>query len=320
MKTTPNAQFGLLDSLTTHLPANEFLQRLEGALEWKPIEAALQALYPATTGRPPCPPIVLFKMCLLQHCYGLSDPQCEEMVSDRLSWRKFVGLGLQERVPDETTLVRFRQRLLEAGLQDKMLSLINEQLEGRGLILKRVTLVDATLLQAARRAPRKQDDGEKRGGDPDADYAARKGKEPHYGYKAHLGVDQKHTLIRQANLSAASVHDSQRFEQVVAGDEQTVIADKAYDSAQRRGWLAQRGMESGILRRAARGQPLRLSEKLLNRALSAVRSGIEKIFGWWKRSAGYRRVRYKGREANRLELEFKCISWNLKRLSRLCAG
>ena len=92
-------------------PANDFLQTLDTALDWKPIERALQAMYPATTGRPPCAPLVLFKMSLLQHCYGLSDPQCEELVGDRLSWRRFVGLGLQDAVPDETTLVNFRKRL-----------------------------------------------------------------------------------------------------------------------------------------------------------------------------------------------------------------
>ena len=95
----------------------------------------------------------LFKMSLLQHCYGLSDPQCEELVSDRLSWRRFVGLGLSDAVPDETTLVRFRQRLREHGLHEQLLALVNRQLQAQGLISKTCTLVDATLLQAARRAP-----------------------------------------------------------------------------------------------------------------------------------------------------------------------
>ena len=105
MQTTTNPQLGLLDSLMIATPTNDFLERLDRTLDWKPLEKALQAMYPATTGRPPCAPLVLFKMSLLQHCYGLSDPQCEEMVSDRLSWRRFVGLGLQNAVPDETTLV-----------------------------------------------------------------------------------------------------------------------------------------------------------------------------------------------------------------------
>jgi transposase, IS5 family len=313
MHTTTNPQLGLLDGLMPSAPANDFLQRLDAALDWKPIEKALQAMYPATTGRPPCPPLVLFKMSLLQHCYGLSDPQCEELVADRWSWRRFVGLGLQEKVPDETTLVRFRQRLLEHGQQEKLLLLVNRQLEEKGFILKTCTLVDATLLQAARRAPAK---GDKTGGDGEAGYTVKQGQ-PHYGYKAHVAVDQTHTLIRQATLTAANVHDSQEFDTVVQGDEEMVAADKAYWSAARCQWCGEQGIANGILRKPGRGEKLTAANLRMNALLSAIRCGIEKVFGWWKRSAGYRRVRYVGREPNRLELEFKCIGWNLKRLVTL---
>ena len=232
MHTTTNPQLGLLDSLMPSAPTNDFFEKLDGALDWRPLETVLHAMYPATTGRPPCAPLVLFKMSLLQHCYGLSDPQCEELVPDRWSWRRFVGLGWQDRVPDETTLVNFRKRLREHGLHEKLLVLINRQLQAQGLILKTCTLVDATLLQAARRAPAKED---KTGGDGDAGYTV-KGGQPHYGYKAHVAVDETHTLIRQVTLTAANVHDSQEFENVVHGDEEMVMADKAYWSKSRSEW------------------------------------------------------------------------------------
>lgn len=299
-----------------HVPANDFLDRLNPLMNWQPIEKALHAMYPANTGRPPLPPLILFKMCLLQHCYGLSDPQCEEQVRDRLSWRRFVGLGLQDAVPDETTLVRFRQRLVEHGLQEKLLALVNRQLQAQGLILKRVTLVDATLVQAARRAPAREDT---EGGDTDAGYTVKQGQ-PHYGYKAHVSVHQEHTLIRKATLTAANVHDSREFESVVRGDEQMVVADKAYASARRSAWLARRGIHDGILRRGSRGHPLGEPCLRMNRFLSGVRSAIEKVFGHWKRTLGYRRVRYVGREPNRLELEFKCVVWNLKRWVNVSAA
>jgi IS5 family transposase len=299
MHTRSNPQLGLMDALVT-IPANDFLDRLDRLVDWRPLERALHAMYPAVTGRPPHPPLVLFKMSLLQHCYDLSDPQCEEQVRDRLSWRHFVGLGLQDSVPDETVLVRFRQRLVEHGLQEKLLQLVNRQLAAQGLILKRVTLVDATLVQAARRAPAKTDP---EGGDTDAGFTVKRGT-PHYGYKAHVGVDEEHTLIRQATLTAANVHDSREFEHVVRGDEQMVVADKAYASAERSAWL---GIHNGILRRATRGHPLGEPGERMNRFLSGVRSRIEKIFGHWKRTLGYRRVRYVGRDPNRLELEFKCV-------------
>lgn len=316
MHTTTNAQMGLLDSLMIATPTNEFLTRLDRSLDWRPLEQALQAMYPATTGRPPCAPLALFKMSLLQHCYGLSDPQCEELVTDRLSWRRFVGLGLQDAVPDETTLVRFRQRLREHGLHEKLLGLINQQLQAQGLILKTCTLVDATLVQAARRAPAK---GAQTGGDGEAGYTVKQGQ-PHYGYKAHVAVDETHTLIRAVTLTAANVHDSQEFETVVQGDEEMVCADKAYWSRERSEWCGRNGVANGILRKPSRGQKLPAATMRVNRLFSSIRCQIEKVFGWWKRSAGYRRVRYVGRAANRLELEFKSICWNLKRLTNLRAA
>lgn len=314
MQTTPNKQLGLMDSLMVAGVSNDFLEKLERALDWKPIEAVLQTMYPATTGRPPCPPLVLFKMSLLQHCYGLSDPQCEELVADRISWRRFVGLGLQDKVPDETTLVYFRRRLREEGAHEGLLlQLVNRQLEEKGLILRTCTLVDATLLQASRRLPAKGQEG---GGDPQAGLTVRKGQ-LYYGYKAHVGVDQAHTLIRQVTLTQANVHDSQEFEKVVRGDEEMVMADKAYWSEHRSRWCFRRNILNGILRKASARRPLAARTAKLNRRLSRIRCGIEKIFGWWKRCAGYRRVRYVGREPNRLELEFKSICWNLKRMTSL---
>ena len=104
------------------------------------------------------------------------------------------------------------------------------------------------------------------------------------------------------------MHDSREFEHVVHGDEEMVIADKAYWSQARSEWCGKQGVANGILRKPSRGQKLRPATVRVNRRLSRMRCGIERIFGWWKRSAGYRRVRYVGREPNRLELEFKCIS------------
>jgi len=308
MRKRPTRQLDLTDSFLPAAPANDFLDRLEALVDGQPIQSAVEAMFTATTGRLPQPPLCVFKMFLLQHCYGLSDPQCEELVKDRLSWRKFAGLALTDRVPDETTLVRFRQRLIEHGLHARLLDWINAQLAAQGLLLKEVTLVDATLVQAARRSPPRG----AAGGDPDADHTGKAGQ-PHYGYKAHVAAAATHTLIRRADLSAASVHDSQRFEAVVTGDEKIVIADKAYWSAARSAWLERRGVGNGILQRGKRGWPLSPVMQRINRLLSGLRCRIEKVFGHWKRSLHYRRVRYVGWARNRLELEFKCLSGNLKR-------
>jgi len=313
MQTTANAQMGLLDGLMVKAVTNDFLQRLNQVVDWNAIEKALHAMYPATTGRPPCPPLVLFKMSFLQHCYGLSDPQCEERVADRLSWRRFVGLGYDDLVPDETTLVRFGQRLRDYGLHDKLLPWVTRQLEQKGLILKTCTLADATLLQAARRAPSKEDQS---GGDPEATPTVKQ-NQPHYGYKAHVAVDKTHTLIRTVSLTGAHVHDSQAFENLVQGDEERGIADKAYWSKKHSQGCGKHNVANGILRKPGRGQKLPACTVRANRLFSSIRSRIEGVFGWWKRTTHYRRVRYLGKEANRLELEFKSLCWNLKRLVTL---
>ena len=316
MQTTTNPQLGLLDALMASVPSNKLLERLNNLLDWEPIEVALWSMYPAKTGRPPHPPLVLFKMCLLQHCYNLSDPQCEELLCDRISWRKFCGLGLQDPVPDETTLVRFRQRLMEHGLHETLLELINKQLEAQGVILKTCTLVDATLVQAARRPPSKPSE---EGGDPDASFTV-KGGRPHYGYKAHVAVDQTHTMIRRVRLTGAHVHDSQEFKELVQGDEQMVVADKAYWSREHCEWCAEHGVANGIMERGRRGHKLRAGVRAWNLVLGRLRARVEGVFGWMKQWAGYRRGRYQGLDPNRLELEFKSICWNLIRLVKVAAA
>src|SRR5262245_1041241 len=127
MRTRPVPQMNLLDGLMASAPTNDFLERLEQLVDWSPLQRRLEAMFTASTGRLPKPPLAVFKMLLLQHCYNLSDPQCEALVKDRLSWRKFVGVSFEETVPDETTLVRFRARLIEAGLHEKLLDLVNQQ-------------------------------------------------------------------------------------------------------------------------------------------------------------------------------------------------
>jgi IS5 family transposase len=132
-----------------------------------------------------------------------------------------------------------------------------------------------------------------------------------------LAVDETHTLSRAVTLTSANGHESPEFETGVRGDEELVIADKACWSRSRSAWCGRQGVAHEILRKPSRGEKLKDAAARLNRRFSSIRCKIEKVFGWWKRSAGYRRVRYVGWEANRLDLEFKRVCWNLKRLVTL---
>ncbi len=294
-----------------------FLERLGQIVDFGPMEAELEKLYPSKMGRPSHPPLVLFKMLLLEHCYNLSDPEVEAQVSDRLSFRRFVGLSLDSSVPDETALVRFRQRLVAGGVEQLLLDLVNTQLEARGLILKKATIVDATLVDAATQRPTKEAYQSGEVLDPEATYT-RKGGEAHYGFKAHVAVDGRHTLIRRVVLGTAKQHDNQRWDEVMPRDTRCVYADKGYAGAPRQAWLREHGIAGRIMVPKVPLKGLSSRQKQLNRRWSGVRSRIERVFGHWKRSLGYQRVRYLGLARNRLELHLKAIAYNLKRFSTLC--
>jgi transposase len=158
------------------------LDRIAALVDWAALEALLGDVHAATVGRPGYGPLVLLRCVLLQQWYELSDPGLEEALSDRLSFRRFVGLSLSDPVPDHSTLSRFRKLLAERQLGERLLAELNRQLDVRGLILKRGTLVDASLVEANARRPRKGEPKVARS-DQDATWTAMK-DEPHFGYKA----------------------------------------------------------------------------------------------------------------------------------------
>jgi IS5 family transposase len=126
---------------------NDRLDRLLTLVKWYRFEKILAGLRDDGPGRPAYPPLVMFKALLLQSLYGLSDAELEEALLDRLSFRRFAGLGLEEATPDHTTLCRFRNRLVEAGLLDRLFAELERQLDNAGLILRRGTMLDATLIE-----------------------------------------------------------------------------------------------------------------------------------------------------------------------------
>ena len=184
------------------------LDRLAGLVKWYRFEKLMAHLRDEEgPGRPGYPVLVLFKALLLQSLYGLSDRELEEALDDRLSFRRFVGLSLEETVPDHTVLNRFRNRLIGEGLLEKLFAELDRQLEKAGVILKRGTMLDATLIEAAAAPPT----GDRPSKDPDAAFAKRQGKAAStFGYKAHVGVDEGSGLIRTVITTPANVNDTTR--------------------------------------------------------------------------------------------------------------
>jgi IS5 family transposase len=292
--------------------SNKVLETIAREVDFAQAEQRVAATYSAG-GRPACRVGVLLRIMILQHLYGLSDPQVEEQVNDRLSFQKFVQLAAQEAVPDETTICRFRQRLIECGLHRELLDLVNGQLEAKGYIVKRTTLVDATIVESSRKYPSIESVKEGTAPDKDAGFT-RKNDRSYYGYKAHISSDGEHQLVRQALITPGSVQETHFLEQVTPMDSAEVYADRGYASKANRLWLKSRGIKDGILKKAARYVKLSGAERLENQAREKVRRPIERVFAHWKQWQNYRRVRYLGLIKNQLELTLKAVAYNLKRL------
>jgi IS5 family transposase len=256
----------------------------------------------------------------LQAWYNLSDYALEEALDDRLSFRRFVGLSVSEKAPDHSVFSRFRDQLIQHKIHGKLFNELDRQLEMRRLIVKKGTLVDATVIEAAPKKPNQNEDGT--GGkspiDPEADWTKKGGKYL-FGYKAHMGVDQDSELIRKIAMTPAHVHDGEMFGQVISGDELWAFADKAYDSAKNHQILHEKKIENGILIKGTRKRKLSGVEKMCNRILSTLRCPVERIFGTLKRSYCYSRARYLGLMKNSLQLTIMSMAYNLRRMEKLCA-
>jgi len=312
---------GFGDLAAERLKRETELDRIAALLNWGPLNYRLEKYCRKQEGRPPFPPMAMFRALLLAQWYDLSDRDLEEALCDRLSFRRFVGLGLEQATPDHTTLCRFRERLNEAGLTGKLLSLVNAQIEERGLMLKRGTLIDATVVETAAARPAPSADSDERL-DPDAAFLKRAGKPGvSYGYKAHVAVDEGSLLVRNAKLTPANVSETVVADELIVAnsDGGKVYADKAYDTHARRELLARLGLADGILHRPNKHHPLTPGQRRRNAALSKIRCGVETVFAVLKRVYGYRRTRYFGLVRNQLQLTLLAICFNLRRMLRLTA-
>ncbi|HET6521669.1 MAG TPA: IS5 family transposase [Geminicoccaceae bacterium] len=309
-------QLGLADGLVQRRgQKSAWLDQLDQAIDWPAVETIVAGIYASREGGLAYPLVTYLKLLLLQQWYGLSDEGLEAAVDDRLSFRRFAGIPLAESVPDHSSIWRFREQLARRGLAERVLAEINRQLDARGLIIRRGTLIDATIVAAAVRPP-KGDAGEVAARDPDAGWTKKNGRS-RFGYKAHAAVDEGSGLVRRALLSPADVHDSVKADALIQGDEGAVYADKAYDDAARRERLQAKGIAPRIMHQARRNRPLKPWQVWFNKAVAPIRAGVERLFGTMKRIYGYRRVRYHGLARNDVQLQVLCAAINLRRALRL---
>src|SRR5690349_20231995 len=281
------------------------LDRIAQLVKWYRFEKLLAGLRHDGPGHPGWPALVLYKALLLQSLYGLSDRELEEALCDRLSFRRFCGLGLEETIPDHTVFSRFRNLLIEKGLLETLLAELDRQLEKAGAMVKRGTMLDATLIEASS-APAS---GERASRDQDAAFggARRKGGFT-FGYKAHVAVDEGSGLIRRVITTPANVNDT------VCGDEKTVWADAAYDTMARRARLRAQGTKVRIARRPNKHHPeLPPRLKRYNRLIARRRAAVETTFATWKNRMRLSAIRYVGLIKARAQVLLVAIAFNLRR-------
>jgi IS5 family transposase len=293
---------------------NAALERVSSLVDWAGLETLLKGLRDPGPGRPGYRPLLLFKALLLQAWYGLSDADLEYRLGDSIAFTRFVGLSLQDAVPDHTTLCRFRNRLIAERLLEKLFVELDRQLEGAGLVVKAGTLLDATLIETgATRPPPVGRPDEAR--DPDAAFARRSGKSGStYGYKAHVGVDQGSGLIRAVITTPANVNDTTPADRLIRGDEGSVWADAAYHTHAREAQLRARGIKPRLMRRPNKHHPI-LPPRLarLNRLIARRRAAVETTFATLKRRMGLTAIRYIGLTKASAQVTLAAMAFNLRR-------
>ena len=306
------ASFLALGCLTKRTRADVFLEEMSRVVPWADLAGVVKPHYQAAgTGRPLTEVELLLKLFCLQLWYNLSDPGLEDAVHDRLSFQRFLALDpLQQKVPDETTVLHFRHLLEAKGLAAAIFAKVNEGLVARGLLMKTGTIVDATILAAP--SSTKNRDGKR---DPEMS-STRKNSDWHFGMKAHIGVDAKSGLVHTVKTTTASVHDSQMFTELTHGEEQLIAGDSAYANQMLKGHCRQAGLFYLIHDKATRAKPLSARQQHRNRQKSSLRCKVEFPFRIVKRLWGHAGVRFRGLAKNTARLHLLFALSNLYQVRR----
>ena len=325
------------------------LERIAALVDFTLFRPELERAVPradgAKGGRPAFDHVLMFKILLLQAMHGLSDERCEYLIKDRLSFMRFLGLGLADPVPDANTIWAFREALKRAGAVGRLFAQFDATLRAAGYLAMGGQIVDATIVAAPKQrnteaeraaikagqipeawaekpAKLRQKDRDARwtvkfskakpreDGAPQVDLAV-----PAFGYKNHVAIDRRHGLIRSWTASHAAAHDGARLAEVLDADNTAgdVWADTAYRSAKNEAWLASRGLVSRIHRKKPAGRPMPARTRQANARKSTVRSAVEHVFARQKgpmalvvRTIGIARAQVKIGLAN--------LAYNIKRL------
>jgi transposase, IS5 family len=317
-----------LETLNAIIPFESFRVEIEAVVRLAPEERKSNA------GRKPFDAVMMFKVLVLQALYNLADEQVEYQIRDRLSFARFLGLGLEDVVPDATTVWLFREALTKAGLVKALFERFNRHLDAKGYIARGGQIIDATIVSAPKQHnTREENEAIKAGKTPKGweekpaknaqkDQDARwtkKNEQSFYGYKNHISIDRKHKFIRRYAETDASVHDSQKLDEVLdkSNTSKDVWADSAYRSAEIEAKLKAKGYKSRIHRRGARNHSLCKRQQAANTTRSRVRVRVEHVFGDQENAMGGKFVRTIGIARACAKIGLMNLVYNMRRFMQL---
>jgi len=280
----------------------EFLEQMERVVPWDALVALIAPFYPqGRTGRPPFSLETMLRTHFMQQWFTLSDPAMEEAFFDTPLYSEFAKLDAFGRMPDESTILRFRHRLEKHKLAEQILGTVNALLTERGLLLKVGTAVDATIIAA----PSSTKNADK-ARDPEM-HSAKKGNQWHFGMKAHIGVDADSGLVHTVRGTAAHVSDVTEGNSLLHGEEIDVFGDAGYQGADKRPeakahitWHV--AMRPGKRRALDKNDPLDALTDRIEKAKAGIRAKVEHPFRVLKRQFGHVKVRYRGLKKNTAQL------------------
>jgi IS5 family transposase len=298
------------------------------------IEKGLEKERKDNSGRKPFDKVLLFKGLIIKRLYDLSNAELEFQITDRSSFRRFLGLNENDMSPDENTFWNFENELAKNEIIDKLFVKFDEFLNSEGYVAKGGSMVDASFVEVPKQRNTREENKEIKEGkipesflenenkfaqkDTDARWT-KKGNESFYGYKNHINADVEHKLIREYDVTSASVHDSQCLDNLIdkENDTQKIFADSAYrsDEILLLLWLAQ--IEANINERAYRNKPLTEKQKSENKVRSKTRARVEHIFGFMENSLNASVIRTIGIVRAKSQVAIINLTYNICRYTQL---
>lgn len=276
--------------------------------------------------------VLMFKVLILQSLYNLSDDGTEAQILDRLSFMRFLGLGLGNKVPDAKTIWAFREQVTEAGLTRELFDRFDAYLQEHGYAARKGQIVDASIVSTPKQRNRREENKKIKAGQPIEDWPeskrrqkdvdarwTRKNNQNFFGYKNHVNVDVKHKLIRDYAVTDASVHERHLLERLLSEDNTSrhIWGDSAYSGGELLQMLKNLGYREHMNRKGTGTYPLPEKQKILNRKKSKIRARVEHIFGAQAQRAGNLLLRTIGMVRARCKIGLRNLAYNLDRYAKL---